>query len=199
MVNIKNRISCDIHLKIYLKITVATISTLVKRWKNDASTSWNFNWDPRCQRRTIRVCARTKNSLRKRELLKEESPSSRRRRPISCKYTGVIPDAVGLCAKLYSDYRNPLKWIFYNVSNCHNPSEVYEESEYTVRRRLCRLTTATINRQQLERGNQQPQVIIFVCCRIMTWIFVGVFDAKSVNGHFSFYCCKSLETVANTR
>ena len=40
------------------------------------------------------------------------------------------------------------------------------------------------------------KVIIFVCCRIMTWIFVGVFDAKSVNGHFSFYCCKSLETVA---
>ncbi len=107
-----------------------------------------FNWDPRRQRRTIRVCARTKNSLRERGSFKEESPSSRRRRPISCKYTGVIPDAVGLCAKLYSDFCNPPKRIFYSVSNCHNPSEVYEESEYTVRRRLCRLTTA-INQQQI--------------------------------------------------
>jgi len=45
--------------------------------------------------------------------------------PISGEYTGVIPDAVGLCAKLYSDCRNPQR-MFYSVSNCHNLSEVYE-------------------------------------------------------------------------
>ncbi|EFX85663.1 hypothetical protein DAPPUDRAFT_313799 [Daphnia pulex] len=49
--------------------------------------------------------------------------------PISGEYTGVIPDAVGLCAKLYSDCRNPQR-MFYSVSNCHNLSEVYEEREY---------------------------------------------------------------------
>lgn len=41
----------------------------------------------------------------------------------------MIPDAVGLCAKLYSDCRNPQR-MFYSVSNCHNLSEVYEEREY---------------------------------------------------------------------
>ena len=49
--------------------------------------------------------------------------------PISGEYTGVIPDAIGLCAKLYSDCRNPQR-MFYSVSNCHNLSEVYEEREY---------------------------------------------------------------------
>ena len=38
--------------------------------------------------------------------------------PISGEYTGVIPDAIGLCAKLYSDCRNPQR-MFYSVYNCH--------------------------------------------------------------------------------
>lgn len=45
--------------------------------------------------------------------------------PISGEYTGVIPDAEGLCAKLYSDCRNPQK-MFYVVSNCLNSTEIYE-------------------------------------------------------------------------
>ena len=45
--------------------------------------------------------------------------------PISGEYTGVIPDAEGLCAKLYSDCRNPQK-MFYVVSNCLNHTEIYE-------------------------------------------------------------------------
>lgn len=45
--------------------------------------------------------------------------------PISGEYTGVIPDASGLCAKMYSDCRNPHK-MFYSVSSCHNLSMVYE-------------------------------------------------------------------------
>jgi len=49
--------------------------------------------------------------------------------PISGEYTGVIPDAVGLCAKLYSDCHNP-QTMFYSVSNCQNLTEVYEEREY---------------------------------------------------------------------
>jgi len=49
--------------------------------------------------------------------------------PIRGEYTGIIPDAVGLCAKLYSDCRNP-QTMFYSVSNCQNLTEVYEEREY---------------------------------------------------------------------
>ena len=47
--------------------------------------------------------------------------------PIRGEYTGIIPDAVGLCAKLYSDCRNP-QTMFYSVSNCQNLTEVYEGS-----------------------------------------------------------------------
>jgi len=49
--------------------------------------------------------------------------------PISGEYFGTIPDAVGLCAKLYSDCRHPHK-LFYTVSNCFNDSEIYQEREY---------------------------------------------------------------------
>ena len=46
--------------------------------------------------------------------------------PIFGEYTGTIPDANGaLCAKLYSDCRNPHK-MFYNIYNCHNNSEIYQ-------------------------------------------------------------------------
>ena len=45
--------------------------------------------------------------------------------PISGEYVGMIPDAIGLCAKLFSDCRNPQK-LFYTVSNCNNNSEIYQ-------------------------------------------------------------------------
>ncbi len=45
--------------------------------------------------------------------------------PISGEYVGMIPDAIGLCAKLFSDCRNPQK-LFYTVSNCNNNSDVYQ-------------------------------------------------------------------------
>lgn len=40
-------------------------------------------------------------------------------------YTGVIPDATVLCAKLYSDCNNP-EIMFYTVFSCYNRSEVIE-------------------------------------------------------------------------
>lgn len=45
--------------------------------------------------------------------------------PVSGDYTGYIPDATGLCAKLSSDCNNP-DIMFYTVSNCATKSEVYE-------------------------------------------------------------------------
>ena len=45
--------------------------------------------------------------------------------PISGEYVGMIPDAICLCAKLFSDCRNPQK-LFYTVSNCNNNSEIYQ-------------------------------------------------------------------------
>jgi hypothetical protein len=49
--------------------------------------------------------------------------------PLVGEYTGVLPDAEGLCAKSYADCNNP-EIMFYTVFNCHNQSEVYEEREY---------------------------------------------------------------------
>ena len=49
--------------------------------------------------------------------------------PISGEYTGVIPDAVGLCAKMYSDCRNPQR-MFYSVFSCHNHSEIYDGNHF---------------------------------------------------------------------
>ena len=49
--------------------------------------------------------------------------------PLVGEYTGVIPDAEGLCAKSYTDCNNP-EVMFYTVYNCHNETEVYEEREY---------------------------------------------------------------------
>ncbi|XP_042243526.1 uncharacterized protein LOC121880402 [Homarus americanus] len=49
--------------------------------------------------------------------------------PVAGEYTGVIPDAPILCAKLYSDCNNP-EIMFYTVFSCHNRSEVIEEREY---------------------------------------------------------------------
>lgn len=45
--------------------------------------------------------------------------------PIAGEYTGMIPDAIGLCAKLYSDCNNP-EIMFYTVSDCSDQPEVYE-------------------------------------------------------------------------
>ena len=49
--------------------------------------------------------------------------------PLVGEYTGVIPDAEGLCAKSYTDCNNP-EVMFYTVYNCHNDTEIYEEREY---------------------------------------------------------------------
>ncbi|KAK4312400.1 hypothetical protein Pmani_016172 [Petrolisthes manimaculis] len=49
--------------------------------------------------------------------------------PVAGEYTGVIPDAPVLCAKLYSDCNNP-EIMFYTVFSCYNRSEVIEEREY---------------------------------------------------------------------
>nr|XP_045585186.1 uncharacterized protein LOC123747194 [Procambarus clarkii] len=49
--------------------------------------------------------------------------------PVAGEYTGVIPDAPLLCAKLYSDCNNP-EIMFYTVYSCSNRSEVMEEREY---------------------------------------------------------------------
>lgn len=45
--------------------------------------------------------------------------------PIAGEYTGVIPDNPSMCAKMYSDCRNPQR-MFYRVANCNNLTEVYE-------------------------------------------------------------------------
>ncbi|CAG0923354.1 unnamed protein product, partial [Notodromas monacha] len=50
----------------------------------------------------------------------EESPC-----PITGEYTGLIPDASGLCARLFSDCENP-ESMHYKVYNCYNASDVYE-------------------------------------------------------------------------
>ena len=49
--------------------------------------------------------------------------------PLAGEFTGVLPDAEGLCARSYADCNNP-EVMFYTVFNCHNASEVYEEREY---------------------------------------------------------------------
>ncbi len=55
----------------------------------------------------------------------EEPP----RCPLSGEFTGVLPDAEGLCARSYADCNNP-EVMFYTVFNCNNTTEVYEEREY---------------------------------------------------------------------
>lgn len=64
--------------------------------------------------------------------------------PISGEYTGIIPDAVGLCAKLYSDCRNQ-QTMFYTVSNCENLTEVYEGPYIVISLKL--IQKKTKNRQ----------------------------------------------------
>ena len=49
--------------------------------------------------------------------------------PLVGEYTGILPDAEGLCARSYADCNNP-EVMFYTVFNCANASEVYEEREY---------------------------------------------------------------------
>ena len=49
--------------------------------------------------------------------------------PLVGEFTGILPDAEGLCARSYADCNNP-EVMFYTVFNCHNASEVYEEREY---------------------------------------------------------------------
>ncbi|KAG5885062.1 hypothetical protein JTB14_018292 [Gonioctena quinquepunctata] len=48
--------------------------------------------------------------------------------PINGEYTGRIPDATDLCAKLWSDCRAP-ELMYYQVSHCES-EEIYEEREY---------------------------------------------------------------------
>lgn len=48
--------------------------------------------------------------------------------PITGEYTGKIPDAPDLCAKLWSDCRAP-ELMYYEVSDC-STGELYEEREY---------------------------------------------------------------------
>ncbi|XP_056645658.1 uncharacterized protein LOC130450935 isoform X1 [Diorhabda sublineata] len=48
--------------------------------------------------------------------------------PITGEYTGRIPDATDLCAKLWSDCRAP-EYMYYQVSHCET-EEIYEEREY---------------------------------------------------------------------
>ncbi|CAH1121844.1 unnamed protein product [Ceutorhynchus assimilis] len=48
--------------------------------------------------------------------------------PITGEYTGRIPDALDLCAKLWSDCRAP-DIMYYQVSDC-STKELYEEREY---------------------------------------------------------------------
>ncbi|CAG0899163.1 unnamed protein product, partial [Cyprideis torosa] len=50
----------------------------------------------------------------------EESPC-----PIAGLYSGFIPDATGLCARLSSDCDNP-ELMFYEVYNCNNDTDMYE-------------------------------------------------------------------------
>ena len=45
--------------------------------------------------------------------------------PITGDYTGEVPGASGLCAKVASDCNNP-DIMFYSVSSCENRSHVYE-------------------------------------------------------------------------
>lgn len=49
--------------------------------------------------------------------------------PITGEYTGVIPDAQELCARLSSDCSDP-QHMHYTVSSCFNSTEVYEERQY---------------------------------------------------------------------
>ncbi|XP_063845974.1 uncharacterized protein LOC135091863 isoform X4 [Scylla paramamosain] len=49
--------------------------------------------------------------------------------PITGEYTGVIPDATELCARLSSDCSDP-QHMHYTVSSCRNATEVYEERDY---------------------------------------------------------------------
>ena len=49
--------------------------------------------------------------------------------PLVGEYSGILPDAEGLCARSYADCNNP-EVMFYTVFNCANASEVYEEREY---------------------------------------------------------------------
>jgi len=58
--------------------------------------------------------------------LPSEEPS---RCPLNGEFTGVLPDAEGLCARSYADCNNP-EVMFYTVFNCNNTTEVYEEREY---------------------------------------------------------------------
>lgn len=48
--------------------------------------------------------------------------------PITGEYTGRIPDATDLCAKLWSDCRAP-ELMYYQVSHCES-EEIFEEREY---------------------------------------------------------------------
>ncbi|CAG2112018.1 unnamed protein product, partial [Medioppia subpectinata] len=52
--------------------------------------------------------------------------------PITGDYSGVVPGASGLCAKVASDCNNP-DIMFYSVSSCENRTHVYEVSKIVFR------------------------------------------------------------------
>ena len=64
-------------------------------------------------------------------------------------YTGVIPDADGLCARSYTDCNNP-EVMFYTVYSCNNQTEVSflgDDVQFSFYRSLfclCTVTTHTM-------------------------------------------------------
>ena len=60
--------------------------------------------------------------------MKGVEPTPEQACPISGEYTGVIPDSMDLCARLWSDCRAP-ELMYYEVSDCVS-KEIYEEREY---------------------------------------------------------------------
>ena len=81
-----------------------------------------FQLDPKHQRLIIRVCSRTRNSLRKRGSPKEKSPTSRRRRVQFLENTRASHRSWS--------YITILSECFTAFTTVTNLSEVYEESEY---------------------------------------------------------------------
>merc|ERR1719414_2517698 len=49
--------------------------------------------------------------------------------PIKGEYNGILPDAPQFCSKMSSDCNNP-NIMYYSVSSCSEPSEIYDDREY---------------------------------------------------------------------
>ncbi len=108
---------------------------------NKQSKQWDWflhlsnDWETRRQRHGIStgIRARTKISPRKRGSLKEELPSSRRRRVAFLPNTRPIYRTLSDSASNSNRIATIVSQCFTScttASNCHNFSEVYEEREY---------------------------------------------------------------------